>query len=226
MKKGEIYEGKIGKFDFPDKGIIELPEGKITVKHGLPGQTVRVMINKKRGGRCEGLILEILEPSEIETAKNPCIHFGNCGGCIYQTVPYEEQLKIKERQVKELLDYVFEGIKGSPAEDGYRNKMEFSFGDEYKDGPLALGMHKRGSFYDVVTTMECKIVNSDFCDILKAVKEYFEVRKTGFYKKMKHTGYLRHLLVRRAVKTGEILVDLVTTSQENPDLKPCFWSLS
>lgn len=225
VKKGEIYEGKIGKFDFPDKGVIELPEGKITVKHSLPGQTVRVVINKKRGGRCEGRILDILEPSEIETAKNPCVHFRNCGGCIYQTVPYEEQLKIKERQVKELLDgickdYVFEGIKGSPAEEGYRNKMEFSFGDEYKDGPLALGMHKRGSFYDVVTTTDCKIINSDFCDILKAVKEYFEVRKTGFYKKMKHTGYLRHLLVRRAVKTGEILVDLVTTSQENPDLKP------
>lgn len=225
MKKGEIYEGRIGRFDFPDKGVIEVPEGKITVKHGLPGQTVRVMINKKRGGRCEGRILEVLESSEIETVKNPCPHFGNCGGCIYQTIPYEEQLKIKERQVKELVDgvcgdYVFEGIKASPVETGYRNKMEFSFGDEYKDGPLALGMHKRGSFYDVVTTTECRIVDSDFCDILKAAKEYFEVRGIGFYKKMQHTGYLRHLLVRRAVKTGEILVDLVTTTQEDLDLKP------
>ncbi|MEY8354882.1 23S rRNA (uracil(1939)-C(5))-methyltransferase RlmD [Lachnospiraceae bacterium 54-53] len=225
MKKGEIYEGTIGRFDFPDKGVIELPEGKISVKHALPGQKVRVMITKKRGGKCEGRILEVSERSELETAEHPCPHFGSCGGCTYQTIPYEEQLKIKEQQVKALLDgvcedYKFEGIKASPLEEGYRNKMEFSFGDEYKDGPLSLGMHKRGSFYDVVTTTECRIVDSDFCDILKAVKEYFEVRGTGFYKKMQRTGYLRHLLVRRAVKTGEILVDLITTTQEEPDLKP------
>ncbi|WP_124066365.1 23S rRNA (uracil(1939)-C(5))-methyltransferase RlmD [Clostridium sp. E02] len=225
MKKGEIYEGTIGKFDFPDKGIIELLEGNITVKHALPGQKLRVMINKKRGGRCEGRVLEILEPSKLETANDPCPHFGKCGGCTYQTIPYKDQLKIKEEQVKDLLDgviesYIFEGIKGSPLEDGYRNKMEFSFGDEFKDGPLALGMHKRGSFYDVVTTTDCKIVNSDFCDILSVVKDYFEQLGTGFYKKMQHIGYLRHLLIRRGTRTGEILVDLVTTTQEDLDLKP------
>uniref|UniRef100_UPI000AA66624 hypothetical protein n=1 Tax=Clostridium sp. NkU-1 TaxID=1095009 RepID=UPI000AA66624 len=166
-----------------------------------------------------------MEHSSLETAENPCPHFGSCGGCVYQTIPYEEQLKIKEQQVKDLIDgvcedYEFEGIRPSPVEAEYRNKMEFSFGDEYKDGPLALGMHKRGSFYDVVTTTECRIVNPDFCNILKAVKEYFEQLGTGFYKKMQHTGYLRHLLVRRAVKTGEILVALVTTTQEEVDLKP------
>lgn len=225
MKKGEIYEGTIGRFDFPDKGVIELPEGKISVKHALPGQKVRVMINKKRGGRLEGRILEVLEPSKLETAEQPCPHFGSCGGCTYQTIPYEEQLKIKEQQVKALIygvceNYEFDGIKASPIENAYRNKMEFSFGDEYKDGPLALGMHKRGSFYDVVTTTDCRIVHKDFCHILKAVREYFESRGIGFYKKMQHTGYLRHLLVRRGVKTGEILVDLVTTSQEVMDLKP------
>lgn len=225
MKKGEIYEGTIMRMDFPDKGVIELPEGRITIKHGLLGQTVRVMIHKKRGGRCEGRILEVLKPSPLETAETVCPHFGSCGGCTYQTIPYEEQLKIKERQVKDLLDsvcrdYEFEGIKPSPVSEGYRNKMEFSFGDECKDGPLALGMHKRGSFYDVVTTTDCRIVNSDFCDILKAVKGYFEELGTGFYKKMQHTGYLRHLLVRRAVKTGEILVALVTTTQSEVDLEP------
>ncbi len=226
MKKGEVYEGIITKFDFPDKGVMEVEEGKITVKHCLPGQKLRVMINKKRGGRCEGRILEILERSPLETAEDVCPHFGNCGGCTYQTLPYAEQLKIKEKQVKDLIDgvctsdYEFEGIKGSPAEERYRNKMEFSFGDEYKDGPLSLGMHKRGSFYDIVTTTDCRIVDTDFTDILKAAKGYFEERNVGFYKKMQHTGYLRHLLVRRAVKTGEILVDLVTTTQEEMDLQP------
>ena len=102
---------------------------------------------------------------------------------------------------------------GSPISERYRNKMEFSFGDEVKDGPLALGMHKRGSFYDVVTVGECRIINEDFTKILLCTKEFFEEKQIPFYKKMQKTGYLRHLLVRRAVKTGEILIDLITTTQ-------------
>ena len=108
---------------------------------------------------------------------------------------------------------MFEGIKGSPVFKGYRNKMEFSFGDEFKDGPLALGMHRRGSFYDIVNTPECQIVNQDFCKILTYTLEYFTEKKAGYYKKLQHVGYLRHLLVRRAVKTGEILAALVTSGQ-------------
>ena len=74
---------------------------------------------------------------------------------MYQTMPYEEQVKMKEGQIRRIMDeavqgeYVFEGVKSSPKEFGYRNKMEFSFGDEYKDGPLSLGLHKKGSTYDV-----------------------------------------------------------------------------
>ena len=76
---------------------------------------------------------------------------------MYQTMSYDKQMKMKEAQVKEILDaaivgdYEFEGVKASPKEFAYRNKMEFSFGDEYKDGPLSLGLHKKGSTYDVLT---------------------------------------------------------------------------
>lgn len=218
MKKGEIYEGVVERIDFPNKGIVKIEEEQAVVKNAIPGQKVQFAVNKKRGGRCEGRLLSVVEPSPLETAKDVCPHFGICGGCLYQTLPYEEQLKIKEAQVKRLMDavcpeYEFEGIKGSPLEQGYRNKMEFSFGDEVKDGPMSLGMHKRGSFYDVVTTGECRIVHEDFRKILTATKAYFEERNIPFYKKMQHTGYLRHLLVRRAVKTGEILMDLITTTQ-------------
>ena len=110
--------------------------------------------------------------------------------------------------------YEFQGIKASPISSGYRNKIEFSFGDEVKDGPLALGMHKRGSFYDIVTTPECRIYIRISVDIA-ATKEYFEELGVAFYKKLQHQGYLRHLLVRRAVKTGEILIDLVTSTQRD-----------
>lgn len=223
MKKGETYEGIVQEIEFPNKGIIEIDGEKAVVKNALPGQEIRFLINKKRRGKCEGRLLEVLTPSPIETAKKPCPHFGICGGCTYQTLPYGEQLKIKEKQVKKLLhqvisEDVFEEIKPSPVYMAYRNKMEFSFGDEYKDGPLALGMHKRGSFYDIVTVKDCQIVDKDFCDILSVTMEYFKELGIGFYKKMQHVGYLRHLLVRRGIKTGEILVDLVTTTQETLDL--------
>ncbi|MCB6608066.1 23S rRNA (uracil(1939)-C(5))-methyltransferase RlmD [[Clostridium] symbiosum] len=218
MKKGEVYEGTVEKIEFPNKGIVRIEDEKVVVKNALPGQKIRFLVNKKRKGKCEARLIEVLEPSGIETEEKVCPHYGICGGCLYQTVPYEKQLEIKREQVKELIDgvcsdYEFEGIKGSPIPACYRNKMEFSFGDEVKDGPLALGMHRRGSFYDVVTTGECQIVHRDFCDILLCSKQYFEEKGTGFYKKMQHTGYLRHLLVRRAVKTGEILIDLITTTQ-------------
>ena len=115
-------------------------------------------------------------------------------------------------------EYLFEGVKASPKEFAYRNKMEFSFGDEYKDGPLSLGLHKKGSTYDVLTASDCKLVHEDMNKILVCVLEYFKERKVSYYKKMQHVGYLRHLLLRRGDTTGEILVNLVTTTQEEYDL--------
>ena len=82
--------------------------------------------------------------------------------------------------------------------------MEFSFGDEVKDGPLALGMHKRGSFYDIVTVDGCRIVDEDYRAILACTRQYFEREHIPFFHRLRHTGYLRHLLVRKAAKTGEI----------------------
>lgn len=225
MKKGQIIEGTVKRVDFPNKGIVETEEGVCVVKNALPGQRVQCAVNKVRHGKAEGRLLQVLEPSALECG-SPCPHFGICGSCTYLTLPYEEQLKIKESQVKKLLDsvlcnsanYRFEGIKPSPVSFGYRNKMEFSFGDEIKDGPLALGMHKRGSFYDIVSVTDCRIVDEDYRKILGCVLNYFDrLQKQGvdisFYHRLRHVGYLRHLLMRKAAKTGEILVALVTTTQ-------------
>lgn len=218
MKKGTVYEGNVCYIKFPNKGVVKVEgeEQEIIVKHVLPGQKVKVAVNKVRKGKAEGRLLEVMEQSGDEIA-SPCPHFGQCGGCSYQTLPYEKQLELKENQVRELLkgrlpDGVFEGIKRSPVQEAYRNKMEFTFGDEVKDGPLSLGMHKRGSFHDIVTVSDCQIVDEDFRKILSCTRDYFDECKVPFYHRMRHDGYLRHLLVRKAVKTGEILVDLVTTS--------------
>ena len=109
-------------------------------------------------------------------------------------------------------------MKHSPKEFHYRNKMEFSFGDEFKDGPLSLGLHKKGSTYDVLTAGDCQLVHEDMDKILLCVLNYFKERNVSYYKKMQHVGYLRHLLLRRGDTTGEILVNLVTTTQEEYDL--------
>lgn len=225
MKKGEIYEGIIERVDFQNKGRVVIGEHTVTVKNGIPGQKVRFVINKKRGGRMEGRLLEVLEKSPKEMREPVCSIFPECGGCMYQTMSYEEQLAMKERQLCDLFDeavqgtYTFEPIKGSPKEFAYRNKMEFSFGDAYKDGPLSLGLHKKGSTYDVLTAGDCRLVHEDMNKILLCILAYFQERGVGYYHKMQHVGYLRHLLLRRGEKTGEILVNLVTTSQEEHDLQ-------
>lgn len=224
MKKGQILEGYIERVDFPNKGfaVVEGEEKKVIVKNTVPEQKVRFAVNKIRKGQAEGRLLEILEHSP-EECQPACPHFGACGGCTYQNLPYEKQVEMKEAQIHAMMDaavdgdYIWEGVKESPVREGYRNKMEFSFGDEYKDGPLALGMHKRGSFHDIVNVTECKIVDEDFRRILKAVLEFATDTGLPYYHRMRHTGFFRHLLVRKAVRTGEILIDLVTTSEAQLD---------
>ena len=239
MKKGQIRTGVVRNVKFPNRAMVVLEplEGAADgeeicgVKGALPGQKISVVITKVRKGKGEGRLKEILEKSPVETVgveNGGCPHFNICGGCSYISMPYEESLKIKENQVRELLEPVLskqqsvcqiEPIRQSPVYYGYRNKMEFTFGDEVKDGPLALGMHKKGSFYDIVTVDGCRLVDDDYSAILRETLCYFEEKKTPFYHRYTHEGYLRHLLVRRASRTGEILAALVTTTQQEVDLE-------
>lgn len=236
MKKGQVYEGIVTEIDFPNKGIVFIDETvndspstiihhKIIVKNALLGQRIRFSVNKIRKGKCEGRLLEVLSSSPLETETDLCNCFGFCGGCTYQSISYEKQLELKKNQVKKLIDsvcdsYEFEGILGSPNQWEYRNKMEYSFGDEIKDGPLTLGMHKKGSFHDIINTNECKIVDSDYNVIVSCVLAYCQKEQLPFYKKMSHQGFLRHLLLRRAVKTKEMTISIVTTSQQQFDFSP------
>ncbi len=231
MKKGQILEGIVSRMDFPNKGVTETEEGIVSVKNVLPGQKIRLQVTKLRNGRAEGRLLCVLAPAPLEkTPDCPC--FGSCGGCLSLSLPYEEQLAVKEQQVRRLLDacllpaqgeYDFAGILDSPVQYGYRNKMEFSFGNSYKDGPLVLGMHRRGSFYDVDSAAHCQIVDEDFRQIVAATEIFFRTlpekgREVTHFHRLHHTGYLRHLLIRKAAKTGEILAALVTTGQ-----RPASW---
>lgn len=112
---------------------------------------------------------------------------------------------------------MFLPILPSPAPAGYRNKMEYSFGDEEKAGPLTLGLHKRGAFHDIVTANHCTLVHDDFNQIVSAVLSYFHSIGASYCSKHTHEGFLRHLVLRRSECDGSILVNLVTTSQGTLD---------
>ena len=214
---------------------------RVRIKRVLPGERISLRLKKKRRGHWEGEKLETLEPGP-GGCEPICPHASDCGGCAYQGLAYEAQIALKEQQVldvlqkalnadaervhervqrgstddgsADILSGIWEGIHASPAETDYRNKMEFTFGDAYKGGPLALGLHKRGAFHDIVTADGCRICDPDFSEIVRVTRDYFEEKQIPFYHRMRHDGYLRHLLVRKGHHTGEILIDLVTVSED------------
>ena len=264
MKKGDIIEGVITDYSFPNKGSFMYhsvaPDGtplgddrKIIVKNAFPGSRVRVRIIKKKTGYAEGTIVDVLEKSPLETKKPICNHFYSCGGCTYQTIAYTNQLKLKEDMVKKLLKQVvnfggteadgaetvqasgdlsetgtlqgvqalpqiqWDGIIASPDQFRYRNKMEFTFGDAEKYGPLTLGLHRQFSNHDILSIDSCGIVSPTWNEILKFTQDFYRKLGVPYYNKYTHMGVLRNLVIRQSATTGGILVNLVTTTHHSID---------
>lgn len=152
-----------------------------------------------------------------------CKHNELCGGCIYQEYTYLQQLEIKEKEVLDLLekkdvhpDFV-DKIEGCPVQYRYRNKMEYTFGDLLKDGEMTLGMHKKGNFMSIITVDECQLVDEDFNKVLSFTLDFAKKRGYKFYHKRSHEGLMRNLIVRKGMRTGELLVNVVTSSEEGFD---------
>ncbi len=147
-----------------------------------------------------------------------CPHSEFCGGCIYQGIAYGEQLLEKERQVHGFLEEKgvspakTDPIEGCPSQYGYRNKMEYTFGDFVKDGETTLGMHRKKNFMSIVTVDKCQLVDEDFNAILDATLSFVKEKSYPFYHKKTHKGLMRNLIIRRGVRTGELLVNIVTAS--------------
>lgn len=146
-----------------------------------------------------------------------------CGGCVYQGVPYDEQLKNKAGEVRGLLDKKdinygeLLDIEPAPNRYHYRNKMEYTFGDMEKNGPTTLGMHKKKHFMSIITVDQCQLVHDDFNTVLRGVLDFVIEKGYSHYHKKSHRGLMRHLIVRRGVRTGELLVNVVTSSEEGFD---------
>ena len=226
MKKGQELEIEIEGIDFPNRpyGIYEkrkvYSQGNFVI-----GSKVKGTVTKIRNMKIEMKKVEVIQkaPDEIEPL---CPHFNICGGCTFQNMSYPDQVRIKSDLVYKILSeatagtptFIYDKIIKSPKEYEYRNKMEFSFGNETVDGPLTLGMHKKGSFHDVITVSECSLMDGDFRKILNETADYFKRENVTFYHRMRHEGYLRNMIIRKGEKTREISVNLVTTSQKDFDL--------
>ena len=223
MKKGSEIIVKIEKTEFPSIGIGKEENRIIYVKNTFPGQVIKGRVKKKKTDYAEVKPLEVIERADYEVAPK-CPHFGICGGCSSQTLTYEKQLETLSNEVLELFNKAgvstgeYEGVTGSASQWEYRNKMEFTFGDMEKGGELTLGMHVKNQSFGVITVDKCEIVDEDFRKIIDLTVNYFRGKNLPYYRVMKREGYLRHLVIRKALNTKEIMVNLVTTTQIDFDL--------
>lgn len=222
MKKGQRLEVVIEGTKYPSTGIAMIEDKRIEIKNAFPGERVLVRIKRKKNDILEGQLLKVLEKGTDAVAPL-CLHAEECGGCTHQHIPYELQLKRKEAEVLKLFEdtgfseFSYDGIKASPSEFEYRNKMEFTFGNLEKGGDMTLGMHRSGSFYSILPVTGCRIVSDDYNLILKTIADYCREENLPFYNKLSHEGFLRHLVVRKSFRCREILINLVTTTQVKHD---------
>jgi len=224
LRKKKNSEVKITDVKYPNISIGQDQDGNtVEFKGGVLGQTCKVKITRNRKDYKKGKYIELLENSSLENSRNYCPQADICGGCAYQKLPYETELMLKQDMVKKLLadnDICYEDeipINRSPKVEAFRNKMEYTFGDAYIGGELILGLHRQNRFYEIVNTIDCNVIDEDFNTIRSAVQEYFREKNTDFYHKSKKEGLLRHFIIRKAHRTGEIMAILVTTSDESFD---------
>ena len=228
-KKQPAYNITINAYAAEGKSIGQLEDGKtLFVANAIPGDVVNVRVTKQKKSWAEGKILEVVTPSpnRIEPF---CPHFGVCGGCKWQMLPYKQQLQYKQQQVHDQLQRIghieipeLQPIIGSPKERYYRNKLEFTFStqryrtnEELKaaeglilEAEAALGFHAPGLFDKVVPIHTCYLQQEPTDLLLKILREYTEAHNLPYYDFRKQYGWLRNIILRIA-RTGEILINLV-----------------
>ncbi len=237
VKRGAEYELQIDKLAFGGAGVSRIDNYVIFVKGALPGDTVRARISKRKPSFAEARLLEVLTSSELrETA--PCPYFEWCGGCTWQNLNYDNQLKFKQEIVAESLSHVG-GIQktnvlpvlASDPQFAYRNKMEFSFsdrrwllpqelGDESVSNKFALGLHVPGTFDKIIQVDQCLLQSEKANAVLKFVSDYTQENNLSPYGIRSHVGYLRFLMIRESHYTGKLMVNIVTSSESPKLLKP------
>ena len=219
MKLGDLIEVEVIGIDHKGDGVGRLRENDIVVRRGLPGDRVEGRVVKKRRGRIELDIVQIIS-CKIQRIESRCSHFGFCGGCRWQDVSYEDQLKLKESLVKTALKskslspQKIEPILPSLDVFYYRNKMEFSFGSD-RDGILQLGLHIRGRYNRIFDLEKCYLQSPESNKLVAAIRAGAKLYELMPYNLRTHEGLLRFLVVREAQPRGQLMINLVVAEYPN-----------
>ena len=221
-RKGEIVELAIEDWGDRGRGIAHHGRMVVLTDRGLPGDLISAKIIKRRSHHLEAVLQSVITPSPHRIVPR-CVHFGECGGCKLQDLEYSRQVADKVRHVHDQLHRIG-GIENVPEIETipsdppwhYRNKMEFSFGG-CRAGRIALGLHSQNTYSDSFDLQECWIADPRAAEIVAATRAFFATRDLPSYDPVAHTGFLRFLVVRFGVHTGEVLVNLVTADLPWPE---------
>lgn len=235
VKKDDIVELLIEDIGAEGNGVGRINgEYVVFVPKTVPGDRVRIKIKKKKKKFAESTLQEILEPSPSRIDPK-CEYFGTCNGCKMQHIDYARQLEIKQNIVKNAFERIggFENVIIPPVTGSddiyfYRNKLEFSFGNdrwltvedmqkENIDKSFAVGYHIPGFYEKILDIRACYLQSELTSRILNLTRDFFKPKDTTIYSTKTHSGYLRFLTVRRAVNSSGLMVNLITYDS-NPEL--------
>ncbi len=215
---GQELELHVDSLAFGGNGVARLNGFVVFVRRGLPGDVVRARVTKVKKNHAEALATEVLFPGP-ERVEAPCAHYPACGGCRFQDLAYDAQVRIKGEQVEDALRRLgaiaeppLEPILPAASIFHYRNKLEYSFA-QYEDGPT-LGFHKAGRWDEVLEIEKCWLTTDLGNAVRNAVREWAREEGLPAYDQETQKGYLRHLVYREGRNTGQVLVLLVTAPGE------------
>ena len=231
IKRGQEIKLTISDLAFGGQGISKLNDLIVFVKNGIPNQKVLARITKIKKKYIEAYKLEVINKSSDEVDPR-CEHFKYCGGCTIQQMEYKKQLFYKEKQVFEIMQKI--GLIKNPNINSiipcekifhYRNKMEFTFSDNpwyIKDESyenVIIGLHVPKRFDKILNINECHINEKVFNEIISICKKVSNKEKLISYNVVKHTGFLRYLVIRIGAHTNQIMVNFVTAGSEPKMMK-------
>lgn len=225
IKKGSVVDAQVESVAFGGKGIARVGGMVLFIEGALPGDKLRARVTKRKPQYGEAVVEELVEPS-ASRRQWPCPVFGACGGCKWQHYEYSQQLVAKQQHVADALKHIakqhayeMRPVIGSPNEWFYRNKMEFSFGHDDEDNRLIVGFHRAGDFRRIVRAGEvCQIQPPGMNEPMAWMEQRLNdeaAREGGHfvsYNQGRHTGFLRHLVVRHSYTTGQFLIAILTAS--------------
>ncbi len=222
IAKNEIVSVEIDDLAYGGLGVGRIENFVIFVAKALPGDRVAARIFKKKSNHAQAVIDHIEQPSPYRIANPPCPLFGYCGGCSYQNFPVEQQMIWKQKQVADTIKHIgkqdgfaISQIIASPGEWRYRNKMEYTFGQN-DAGEQILGFHVPGRFDQVFAVNKCLLQPDPFDVMLNVLTDYARQEGLTTWNPRSHEGFLRYAVMRHSKTTGECILILITHNGELP----------